>query len=121
MKGKDIKPAFCQDKEDFFKLFMAEVKANIGYEADDLPFVIFGTRLLLHEYLGLVLTGKLDPYEITDEVREREEEGFKEMINHINVEIAKNGVPLKEGPLGKIVFDYEEIDKLIERRKNGEA
>lgn len=111
IRGKDIKPAFCQDQNDFHKLFFAEVRANIGYTPDDLPYILFGTRLLLHEYLGLVLEGKLDPYEVEKEAVDREMEGFKETMNHINEVLVKAGVPVKEGENGKVVFDYEELRK----------
>lgn len=115
IRGKNIKPVFCQDQHDFHKLFFAEVRANIGYTQEDLPFVLFGTRLLLHEYLGLVLKGKLDPYEVDEEVVEQEKEGFRETMNHVNEELTKMGIPMKEEN-GKMVFDYKSIEEMGRKR-----
>ena len=103
------KPALCQDQSDFHKLFLGITRAECD-DPEDIPFFLFGLRLLLHEYLALVLTGKLPPYQIADEVAQAELEGFKEFINHINLELTKMGIPTKEED-GKIVFDYDKINQ----------
>lgn len=102
-------PAFCEDENDFHKLFLGIAQAECD-EPEDMPYFLFGVRLLLHEYLALVLSKKLTPYQFSDEVKEAEKEGYKEFINHINENVTKMGIPTKEEN-GKIVFDYEGIEK----------
>ena len=116
LRGKKIEPAFCQDQTDFHKLFFGITRAGCD-DSEEIPFFLFGVRLLLHEYLALVLRGDLEPYEISEGVKQAELDGFKDFIANINEQLVKAGIPTKEEG-GKIVFDYEEITK---RGPYGEA
>lgn len=114
-------PTFCENRDDFYKMVFSMVKVWAGDSREEMPFVTFGIKLLLHEYFALVCSGKMEPYLLDPAVKENELEGFKEMINYQNQWLTNIGVPMKEGEHGKVEFDYEALDEIIKRRENGEA
>lgn len=114
-------PAFCESQDDFYKMVFAMTRVWAGESREEMPFVTFGIKLLLHEYFALVCSGRMNPYLIDDDIKEQEIEGFKEMINYQNQWLTNIGVPMKEGEKGKVEFDYEALDEIIKRRENGEA
>lgn len=114
-------PAFCESQDDFYKMVFSMTRVWADDSKEEMPFVTFGIKLLLHEYFALVCSGKMKPYLIDDEIKEQEIEGFKEMINYQNQWLTNIGVPMKEGEHGKVEFDYEALDEIIKRRNNGEA
>ena len=114
-------PAFCENQDDFYKMVFSMTRVWAGDSREEMPFVTFGIKLLLHEYFALVCSGKMSPYLIDEDVKEKELEGFKEMINYQNQWLTNIGVPMKEGEHGKVEFDYEALDEIIKRRENGEA
>lgn len=110
-------PYFCEDKTDFQKLLFAEAKAQ-SHDTEETIMFIIGARILLHEYLSLVLSGKMEPYKLDDEFVKKEAKGFKDTIHLVNEEFAKYGVPLVEGEDGKMNIDYEALHKKIEEGDN---
>lgn len=114
-------PAFCENQDDFYKMVLSMTRVWADDSREEMPFVTFGIKLLLHEYLALVCSGKMEPYLLDPAVKEKELEGFKEMINYQNQWLTNIGVPMKEGENGKVEFDYKALDEIIKRRENGEA
>lgn len=114
-------PAFCENRDDFYKMSLSMARVWADDSREELEFVAFGVRLLLHEYLALVCSGKMEPYILDPAVKKNELEGFKEMINHLNQWLTELGVPMREGEGGKVEFDYKALDEIIKRRENGEA
>lgn len=114
-------PAFCENQDDFYKMVLSMTRVWADNCQEDMSFVTFGIKLLLHEYLALVCSGKMDPYLLDPAVKEKELEGFKAMINYQNQWLTNIGVPMKEGENGKVEFDYKALDEIIKRRENGEA
>lgn len=113
-------PAFCENRDDFYKMVFSMARVWADDSREELPFVAFGVKLLLHEYLALVCSGKMEPYLLDPAIKKNEMEGFKEMINHSNQWLTDIGVPMREGENGKVEFDYGAIDELM-RRRDGEA
>lgn len=113
-------PAFCENRDDFYKMVISMARVWADDNREELEFVTFGVRLLLHEYLALVCSGKMKPYILDPAFKENELEGFKEMINHSNQWLTSLGVPMREGENGKVEFDYGAIDEVI-RRRDGKA
>lgn len=102
-------PRLCQDKDDFYKFIMTTAltaKCQTG-EA-----MVLGLRLLLHEYMALVLQGELPPYSL-EEVPETFTKQFCEMIFNVTEYAIAQGVPTKEEN-GKMVLDEEAILRAAE-------
>ena len=114
-------PAFCENQDDFYKMVFSMTRVWAGDSREEMPFVTFGIKLLLHEYFALVCSGKMEPYLLDPAVKENELEGFKAMINYQNQWLTKLGVPMKEGEHGKVEFDYKALNEIIKRRENGKA
>lgn len=114
-------PSFCESQDDFYKMVFSMAKVWADNCQEDMSFVTFGIKLLLHEYFALVCSGRMSPYLIDDDIKKQEIEAFKEMINYQNEWLTNIGVPMKEGEGGKVEFDYEALDELIKRRENGKT
>lgn len=108
-------PYFCEDKEDFYKLCLSECRAH-SRDTEDMTMYMIGLRIVLHEYLALVLSKKMEPYEEDEAWVENEREGFKGMIDMINEYYAGIGVPIREGENGRIKVDYKKLKEMIEDR-----
>lgn len=106
-------PYFCETEGDFHKLCLAECRAHTGTSEDAVMFAT-GLRVLLHEYLALVLSQKMKPYEMDKEWVEREMDGFKGTIACMNEYFAKIGLPMYEGRNGKMEIDYKKIKEEFE-------
>ena len=104
---------FCETEGDFHKLCIATCKlyADTPEEAE---IFVTGLRVILHEYLALVLSQKMEPYEMDKEWVEREMDGFKGTIACMNEYFAKIGLPMYEGENGKMEIDYKKIKEDIE-------
>lgn len=114
--GKKLEaPAFCEDKSDFCKLLISTVKAASGDDYEDAAFFTMGMRIICHEYLALVLSGKMEPFSLPEEFVKKERDHFHDIMHLENEMLQKGGVPLKEGENGKVEIDIEEI----KRRVNG--
>lgn len=114
-------PAFCENQDDFYKMVFAMARVWADECGEEMSFVTFGIKLLLHEYFALVCSGRMKPYLIEEDIKEQEIEGFKEMINFQNQWLTNIGVPMKEGEHGKVEFDYDALDEMIKRREDGKA
>ena len=107
-------PYFCENEGDFHKLCVAACRAHTDTAEDAMMFVI-GLRTILHEYLALVLSGKMKPYEMDEEWVEKEMDGFKETIACMNEYFTKIGMPMYEGENGKMEIDYKKIQEEFEK------
>ena len=116
--GKKLEgPAFIENESDFYKVLISMVKIMSKGDYDDAEFFTMGMRIICHEYLALVLAGKMDPFTLPKEFVEREKETFKDLINFENVMLQKAGVPMFEGEHGKVEIDVKEM----KRRANGKT
>mgnify|MGYP006992181947 CR=1 FL=1 len=112
-------PYFCETEGDFHKLCIATCKAHTNTPEEAELFLV-GLRTILHEYLALVLSKKMTPYEMDEEWVKSEMDGFKGTIACINEFFAEIGMPMYEGEKGKMEIDYKKIrEDLDEREKNG--
>ena len=107
-------PYFCETEGDFYKLCVATCRAHTDAPEDAMMFVI-GLRTILHEYLALVLSEKMKPYEMDEEWVENEKDGFKGTIAYMNEYFAKIGMPMYEGENGKMEIDYKKIKEEFEK------
>ena len=110
-------PSFCENESEFYKIFVSQVKVASNGDPEEAMFFTMGIRILCHEYLALVLSGKMEPLTLSDEFVEREKKFFREVIHLENEMMQKAGVPLKEGRDGKVDIDIEEL----KRRVNGKT
>lgn len=106
-------PYFCEDQGDFHKLILGHVEALCD-NTEDAAFLTMGTRIICHEYLALILSGKMGPYQMDSKWVDMNKEGFRNMIHTINERLVARGVPTKEGEGGKVEIDYEQIHKDVE-------
>ena len=102
------------NEHDFYKLYAMLCSLTGGDE--ERMFFSIGCRILLHEYLALVLSGKISPYELGFADKE-DKERFKVCMARYTEVLQEMGVPFKEEDNGVMSFDYDEIT----RRANGEA
>lgn len=107
-------PYFCETEGDFHKLCVAMCRTHTDISEDAVMFVI-GLRTILHEYLALVLSEKMKPYEMDKEWVEKEMDGFKGTIACMNEYFAKIGMPMYEGENGKMEIDYKKIQEEFEK------
>lgn len=101
-------PYFCETEGDFHKLCIATCKVHTN-DPEDATIFMAGLRTILHEYLALVLSKKMQPYEMDEEWVEHEMDGFKATIACINEYLVKLGLPMYEGETGKMEIDYKKI------------
>ena len=121
-----IKPLVCRDRDDFTKYFMslANIFSDVNNDAtkkENYEFFIDSAKYLLHEYLALVLSGKLDPYKMefnSEEDARKCTEEFREGMLEITMKMMEKGVPFKECEDGRsrIMFD-----KLKEEFEDGKS
>lgn len=107
-------PYFCETEGDFHKLCVAMCRAHANTSEDATMFVI-GLRTILHEYLALVLSEKMKPYEMDKEWVEKEMDGFKGTIAYMNEYFTEIGMPMYEGENGKMEIDYKKIQEEFEK------
>lgn len=103
-----VTPQVAKSEDDFLKLFMAEVMfqcENIDPSPDGYTGRI---KSLLHDYLALVLTGKIKPYEVTMEGITNYARKTIQMMTQL---CAKSGVPTKETDKGELEIDLDTIIK----------
>ena len=106
-------PYFCETKGDFHKLCIATCKLYSN-NPEEAQLFATGLRIILHEYLALVLSQKMKPYEMDKEWVKNELDGFKGTIACMNEYFAKIGVPMYEGENGKMEIDYKKIQEEAE-------
>lgn len=109
-------PAICRDADDFLKFIMVYIFAS-RTEAD-IPGEIQadGLRSMLHDYLALVLQGKVAPFEVTKD--KGEVEAFREVSLLVTQRMMNNtNVPFKEED-GRMKFDLPEMFKVLGRDLN---
>lgn len=117
LEDRIAEPYFCEDRGDFYKLCLANCHAFTD-DMEDSEYFAFFIRLVCHEYLALVLSKKIEPYEMSKEVVEHEMPGFKQMLGLMNEVIVGAGVPTYESDDGKIKIDYDEMDKIMGKEDN---
>lgn len=109
-------PAICRDADDFLKFVMIYVVTS--KTGADIPSEIQadGLRSMLHDYLALVLQGKVAPFEVIKD--EEEVEAFREVALLTTQRMMNNtDIPFKEED-GRIKFDLPEMFKGLGRDLN---
>ena len=106
-------PYFCETEGDFHKMCIAACRAHAN-DPEDAKLFVTGLRVILHEYLALVLSKKMKPYEMDKEWVKGEMDGFKGTIACMNEYFAKIGLPMYEGKNGKMEIDYKKIQEEFE-------
>ena len=115
-----IVPLVCENRDDFTKFVfsLANIFTNDpmpgSTKQENMEFCIESLRTLLHEYLALVFTGKLEPYRIAYETEEDRQEAIKEFraaMMEINVSMARSGVPMVETDGGRVEIDFDKLKK----------
>ena len=107
-------PYFCETESDFYKLCVATCRAHTNTSEDVMMFIV-GLRTILHEYLALVLSEKMKPYEMDKEWVEKEMDGFKGMVDYMNEYFTKIGMPMYEGKDGKMEIDCKKIQEELDK------
>ena len=107
-------PYFCESKGDFHKLCVATCRLHTD-SPEEAQLFATGLRVILHEYLALVLSQKMRPYEMDKEWVESELDGFRSTIACMNEYFAKIGLPMYEGENGKMEIDYKKIQEESEK------
>lgn len=103
-------PYFCETEGDFHKLCLAACRAH-SEDPEEAQIFVTELRVLLHEYLALVLSQKMRPYEMSKEWVEHEMGGFKDTIACVNEFFTEIGLPMYEGENGKMEIDYKKIQE----------
>lgn len=108
-------PRLCRDGDDLYKLLIGLVTTA---EDQSIGALVSGMRIVLHEYLALVLRGEFSPYE-APEMPEDIAEAFRRAMFAVTQSSMEGGMPLKEEN-GKMVFDKEQIKRDMKER-HGQA
>lgn len=101
-------PQVAETEDEFLKLLLAEIMfqcENIDPSPDGYTRRI---KSLLHDYLALVLTGKIKPYEVTMTGKTNYARKVIQMMSQLCV---KSGVPTKETDKGELEIDLDTIIK----------
>ena len=106
-------PYFCETEGDFHKLCVASCRVH-SKDPEEAQLYVTGLRVILHEYLALVLSKKMKPYEMDKEWVEHEKDGFKGTIACMNEYFMKIGLPMYEGKNGKMEIDYKKLQEEFE-------
>ena len=124
VKVKDLEslatPLVCRDRDDFTKYFYSLAKV-ISTPPDDrtkqehIEFTIDGLQILMHEYLALVMNGKIEPYYIkfgSEKDREETIRVFREGMLCITGQLAQSGVPMQETDDGRMEIMFDDLKEL---------
>lgn len=108
------KPHLCEDETDFYKfmLFIVEGMAEDQEEADSL---IVAMKVLLHEYLALVLSEKISPY-AGDGPDEETIKAFREAMTGVTKMMIDLGIPMVETDNGKLTVDMDAVKKKLKEK-----
>lgn len=110
-------PMFCRAPDDF-PLMMMQISKAIWAEDEDadrfFTFLTLSFKIVCHEYMACVLSGKIKPYRFNQEFKGREYEMFRECILSAKEDAIKAGVPMVETNDGKFAIDVE----ALARRQN---
>lgn len=121
-------PFMCENEDEFFKsLFIisnaipAMVQSGKAGMIDASEMYVDMFKMMAHDYLALVLSGEIKPYEFTKTDSGKEEYAemrkiFENALQNLNVTLAMSGVPVKEEDNGKIKVDYEELRRQHEAK-----
>ena len=126
LPDKYYEPMFCREPDDFALMVLQIIKSTYAASDEDpdefLSFLTLSVKIICHEYLACVLSGKFSPYDFGDTFAEREYEDFRKVILEAKEEALKAGVPMIEKD-GKYVLDVEELNKRAKllRRKDGKS
>lgn len=107
-------PYFCETEGDFHKLCLAACRVHSD-DPEEAQIFVTELRVILHEYLALVLSQKMRPYEMSKEWVEHEMDGFKSTISCMNEFLTEIGLPMYEGEKGKMEIDYKKIQEELEK------
>lgn len=107
-------PYFCETEGDFHKLCVAACRLHSD-DPEEAQLFVTELRVILHEYLALILSQKMKPYEMDKEWVEREMDGFKSTISCMNEYFVKIGLPMYEGENGKMEIDYKKIQEELDK------
>lgn len=113
LENRAFTPMFCRDGDDFIKLVFVTLMAFANDEEGDVEAMTLGTRVMLHEYLALVLNGELEPFTFSDEFVEQETPGFRHTMHLANVALASAGIQMNETDDGKMEIDYDALMKMF--------
>lgn len=106
-------PMFCDSGDEFIKLTFMTLMAFAGDPEGDVEHMTLGIRVLLHEYLAMVLRGEIEPYIFDDDFIKSEKPGFRHTMSLANYALAMAGVDTIEAEGGKIEIDYDKLMKLF--------
>ena len=113
------KTLVCKDRDDFTKFFyslacmFAEPSDELESKKDRVGFMIESMQMLMHEYMALVLSGELEPYNIkfgSEEDRNESIKAFRQGMIIMTERLMKSGVPMREKD-GRYEIQYEELLK----------
>ena len=127
LSKKATTPILCRDKDEFVKFFMQlanvfSTKEGTKEERQrDMEMTIGALKLLLHEYISLVLRCGMDPYNVefgSDEDRDKMLQEFREGMLDITEHMIRQGVPMEECPDGRSRIMFDELKKEFKNGKN---
>lgn len=94
------KPLFCQDVDDFYKLAFGTI---VTAEDQSIGAMTVGMKIILHDYLALILQGGFSPI-ILSQPPAWFQERFRETILAVTEQLQKADIPMKEED-GKMKVD----------------
>lgn len=112
-------PLVCRDKDDFTKYFFSLARVfnrppEGSTEKENVEFTIEGMQILCHEYLALIMSGKMEPYYMefgSEHDREESVAAFRQGMLEITGRLMKAGVQMEEANDGRYKIDFEELMK----------
>lgn len=124
-------PLVCENRDDFTKYMfsLASVFSNPDHQdkynrQENMEFTIEGLRMMCHEYLALVFSGKLQPYDIRFQSEEDKRESIKSFRSGmlaITERLMKSGVPMHENN-GRYEIEFDDLKEMGKKEfEDGES
>lgn len=104
-----VTPQICTNEDEFVKMMLMEVLFQTDNVDPDPEQLVGRLKVFIHDYLALVLSGKLKPYEVYENGLSKKH--ANDVIRKMGVLAGKVGVPIKETNEGKLELDFETIKK----------
>lgn len=108
-----FKPMLCRSGDDFIKLSFATIMEIFDLDGteEDVCAATTGIKVLMHEYLALVLTKKIRPFGYDERVAKNLKDDFLNVIMDVTHHLAESGISMVETADGRVEIDYKKIMK----------
>lgn len=108
-----FEPMLCRSGDDFVKLSFATLMNTFDLDGteEDMSAATTGIKILMHEYLALVLSKKIRPFGYDERAAKNFKQDFLNIIMDVTHHLAESGISMVETADGRVEIDYKKIMK----------